>query len=279
MKREHLAFLVELLRDRTGQALPLDRLYVVESRLAPLARREGFVSVTALIETLRGMAEPRLAQAAAEALVDPETSFFRDREPFDRLREMLLPALARVRPGRPLRVWSAGCGAGQEAVSMAIAGLQAEAANPSLQVEIVATDFAEAAVERARSGLYTHFEVQRGLPIRDLLAHFEPADDLWRAKPEVISRIRFGRVNLARALPNVGRFDVVFCRYVLKDFTTEARVAALQQLAGVITPGGVLVMGEGESPLDIALAQGGAAFRQPAGARGLFQRDPAAAAA
>lgn len=274
MKREHLHFLAELLRERAGQALPGDRLYVVESRLAPLARREGFASVVALIEALRGMAEPRLAQAAAEALVDPETSFFRDREPFDRLRDMLLPALARARPGRPLRIWSAGCGTGQEALSLAIAATQAETAAPGTSVEIVATDFAEAAVERARGGLFTHFEVQRGLPIRDLLTHFDAADDLWRAKPELLGRIRFGRVNLARPLPNVGRFDVVFCRYVLNDFTPEARIAALQQLACVVTPGGVLVMGEGESPLDI-----GAAFRQPAGAPGLFQRDPAAVAA
>ena len=143
MKREHLSFLTDLLRERAGQVLPLDRLYVVESRLAPLARREGFASVAALLDALRAATEPRLAQAAAEALVDPETSFFRDHEPFDRLRDMLLPALARARPGRPLRLWSAGCGTGQEAVSLAITALQAQAATPGLQAEIVATDFAD----------------------------------------------------------------------------------------------------------------------------------------
>lgn len=274
MRRDHVLFLADLLRERAGQTLPLDRLYVIESRLSPLARREGFASVVALIEVLRSGAEPRLAQAAAEALVDPESSFFRDRAPFEQFRDFILPAMARARPGKPVRVWSAGCGTGQEAFSLAVASEEAETRTDGLKVELTATDFADAALEKAKAGLYTHFEVQRGLPIRSLLAHFEKADDLWRAAPRLRSRIRWGKINHARDLPEVGRFDVVFCRYVLKDFDPARRTAALQNLARVITPGGVLIMGEGENP-----AEAGAAFRQPSNARGLFQRDPAAAAA
>ncbi len=273
-RRDQVQFLTELLEQRAGQVLASDRLYLVDSRLAPLARREGFASVVALVEALKGGGEPRLAQAAAEALVDPETSFFRDRAPFSQFRDLILPAMARARGGKAVRVWSAGCGTGQEAYSLAIASEQAELRTPGLTVELTATDFAEGAVEKARSGLYTHFEVQRGLPIRQLIAHFEKADDLWRASPRLRGRVRWGRVNHARNLPDVGRFDVVFCRYVLKDFAPDRRVAALQELGRCITPGGVLIMGEGESPLDIGLG-----FRQPAGARNLYQRDPAAAAA
>lgn len=274
MRRDHLQFLTELLLERAGQTLAADRLFLVESRLAPLARREGFASVLALIDALRGGTEPRLAQSAAEALVDPETSFFRDRTPFVQFRDLILPALGRARAGRAVRVWSAGCGTGQEAYSLAMAAEQAEAKHDGLSVEITASDFSEAALEKARSGLYTHFEVQRGLPIRQLVAQFEKADDLWRADPRLRARIRWGRVNHARPLPDVGRFDVVFCRYVLRDFAPERRTAALQELSRCITPGGVLIMGEGESPLDI-----GAGFRQPANTRGLYQRDPAQAVA
>lgn len=274
LKRDHVQFLSDLLRERAGQSLTADRLHVADSRLAPLARREGFASVGALVDAAKAGAEPRLAQSAAEALVDSETSFFRDRAPFEQFRDRLLPALARARGGRAIRVWSAGCGTGQEAVSLCIAAQEAAEATPGLQTELIATDFAEAAVERTRQGLYSHFEVQRGLPIRTLLSRFEPVDDMWRVRPELRARMRVGRVNLARPLPELGRFDVVFCRYVLSDFTPEARCAALQRLAGAVAPGGVLVMGEGESPLDI-----GAAFREPSGAQGVFQRDPAVATA
>jgi len=273
VRRDHLLFLTELLAERAGQTLAPDRLFVIESRLSPLARREGFASVAALVEAIKGGAEPRLAQAAAEALVDPESSFFRDRAPFAQFRDLILPAMARARSGKPVRVWSAGCGTGQEAYSLAIAAEHAETRTPGMSVELTATDFAEAALEKARAGLYTHFEVQRGLPIRQLVEHFERADDLWRASPRLRTRLRWGRVNHAAELPEIGRFDVVFCRYMLKDFEPGRRIAALQSLARCITPGGVLIMGEGESPLDI-----GAAFRQPTGARGLFQRVAAEAA-
>lgn len=274
LRRDHVQFLVELLAERAGQLLPADRLYVIESRLAPLARREGFASVAALVDAAKAGAEPRLAQSAADALVDQETSFFRDRAPFELFRDRLLPALAKARGGRPIRVWSAGCGSGQEAVSLAVAAEEAAAECPGLKIQLVATDLSAVAVERTRAGLYSHFEVQRGLPVRTLLSRFEPADDMWRVRPEILARMRIGRVNLARPLPELGAFDVVFCRYVLNDFTPEARVAALQRLASATAPGGVLVMGQGESPLDI-----GSAFRRPAGAQDVFQRDPTVAAA
>ncbi len=273
LRRDQLLFLAGLLAERAGQVLAADRLFLVDSRLSPLARREGFASVQALIDSLKSGAEPRLAQAAAEALVDPDTAFFRDRAPFSQFRDLLLPAMARARGGQAVRVWSAGCGSGQEPYSLAIAAEQAEDAHSGLSVDITASDFSEAALEKGRAGLYTHFEVQRGLPIRQLVAHFEKADDLWRASPRLRARIRWGRVNHARPLPDIGRYEIVFCRYVLKDFEPERRVKALQELARCITPGGVLIMGEGESPLDI-----GAGFRAPANTRGLYQRDPAAAA-
>ena len=112
------------------------------------------------------------------------------------------------------------------------------------------------------------------MPIRQLVAQFEKADDLWRANPKLRGRVRWGRVNHARPLPEVGRYEVIFCRYVLNDFSPEKRVEALQELARCITPGGVLIMGEGETPLDI-----GGGFRAPANTRGLYQRDPAQAVA
>ena len=149
MRRDHTQFLAELLLERAGQVLAPDRLFLIESRLSPLARREGFASVPALIESLRQGSEPRLLQSAAEALVDPETSFFRDRAPFQQFRDLILPAMARARAGQPVRVWSAGAGTGQEAYSLAMIADQAEARTDGLTVELTATDFSDAALEKA----------------------------------------------------------------------------------------------------------------------------------
>ncbi len=257
------ALLVELARDHAGLELRADGAFHAEMRLGALARREGEASVETLVARLRAGGDPGLAASAVEALANGETSFFRDRHVFDRLQNELLPALALRRPGRPLRVWSVGCGTGQEVYSLALA---AAAAGPGAPVvELFASDLSERALQKARAGLFSHFEVQRGLPIRLLLAHFEKVDDLWRASARLRGAVRWAQFNLMDDLSRIGPFDVVLCRNVLNGFSPDAAASALHRLEGVVAADGCLVLGPGEGPPSGAFSgEGGVYVRDPA---------------
>ena len=257
-------FLIGLARDTAGLDLRADKAFFAETRLAPLARREGLASTDALVARIRTGEAPALARAAVEALAPSDTSFFRDRGVFDRLWNEVLPVLAARRPGRPLRIWSAGCATGQEIYSLALLAESAAGAGPN--VELFASDLSERALQKAKSGLYSHFEVQRGLPIRMLLAHFEKVEDHWRASARLRQSVRWAQVNLAGDLSRMGPFDAVLCRNVLSGFTREAADAALHKLEDVLAPDGCLVLGAEERLTPPA------AFR---GSGGLFVRDAA----
>src|SRR5262249_16957555 len=142
---------------------------------------------------------------------------------------------------RPLRIWSAACGAGQEIYSLAM--LADAMAESGLQVELAASDLAERMLEKAQSGLYTQFEVQRGLPIRRLAAHFEKEGDLWRIAPRIRQMVRWRRINLIAGLNGLGPFDVILCRNVLSGMVEPAREKVLAELASAMAPDGVLVTG------------------------------------
>jgi chemotaxis protein methyltransferase CheR len=245
MTPEERADLVEQCAARAGLQLDPDKAYLIESRLAPLARRESFGSVAELVRAMRDPAEERLVTAAVEALAPSETSFFRDRGLFERLWRDVVPELARRRADGVVRIWSAGCAAGQEIYSFAI--LQAEAPAPTGRVELFASDLSERLLERARSGIYSSFEVQRGLSARQLVRHFENRDDGFQLARPLRQAVRWRRVNLLGDLAPLGAFDVVLCRNVLNAFTAEARMRVLDSLAGVVAPDGVLVLGESEA--------------------------------
>ena len=160
------------------------------------------------------------------ALLNNESSFFRDLQVFDMLFRDLLPHLRATLPTRHLRIWCAGCSTGQEAYSLALIGVSAPQL-ADVKLDILATDISERALEKAAAGLYTQFEVQRGLPIRMLINHFERIDDNWRASPRLRQAVRWGRVNLAGDLSRAGPFDLILCRNVLSSFGSEARAHAL----------------------------------------------------
>jgi chemotaxis protein methyltransferase CheR len=150
-----------------------------------------------------------------------ETSFYRDREPFREFREEIAPQLVKARGGAPVKVWSAACATGQEVFSLAIAAGEMAEADPDVRIEFAASDLSRLALERAQSGTFNQFEVQRGLPIRQLARYFEKDGEQWRIADEVRQRIRWRRINLIAGLRQIGRFDVVFCRYVLGHMTDE----------------------------------------------------------
>ena len=245
-----------------GLSLKSDRAFFAEARLAPIARREGLNAVEDLVQALRGAPEPALVQAVVEALAPQETFFFRDRAVFEQLRTAVLPALSARREGRPLRIWSAGCATGQEVYSLAMIAADLGA----VPVELFASDLSERALQKARSGLYTHFEVQRGLPIRMLLKWFEKSDDLWRVSPRLRQGVRWAQINLAGDLSRFGPFDVILCRNVLNAFDADSADRALDGLEGALAPDGLLVLGAAERPILPAAFTGDA---------GVWTRNPA----
>ncbi len=188
-----------------GLQIDPEKVYLIESRLTPVARREGFGSIREMLLAARQKHDEKLMWAVVEALAAGETWFFRDRPQFDRFRDEILPALARGRPaGQTIRVWSAGCGCGQEPYSLAFMVEDAGAAVLACGVEILGSDICERALEKAQSGLYSQVEVQRGLPIRQLVRHFEKREDLWEVSPRVRAMVVLAAGQSARGLPGAG---------------------------------------------------------------------------
>lgn len=268
MKAEDLDLVASLARRRAGLMLRGERAFFIESRLGGLARREGATSVAELVQKLRTERDPALASAVVEALAASETSFFRDRPLFDRLRDDVLPELSERREGGVVRIWCAGVSTGQEAYSLVMLAEEYAARFPKLKLGVIATDLSERSLEKARAGIYTQFEVQRGLPIRFLLRHFEKLDENWKVSPRLAGSVRWARLNLMDDFTRIGRFDVVLCRNVLSYFDVAPRRQVLENLAAVTADDGYLALGQGESadlPGAFELARGGA---------GLHRRNP-----
>ncbi len=260
----------QLCAARAGVRVDPDKSYLIESRLAPVARRDGFGSVGDMLGMLRERREDKLAWSIVEAMVQSESAFFRDREPFALFRDEVLPDLTRQRGTEPVRIWSAACAAGQEVYSLAMIVEDERGRLPGLKVELFGTDIGERQLEKAQSGLYTQFEVQRGLPIRLLVRHFEQSDDMWRVSPRLRQMIRWRRVNLVADLSTAGRFDVIFCRYVLSTLVEPMKGRLLINLARALSPEGYLFLGEQESAAGLSDA-----FEPVAGRPGLYARNPA----
>ena len=264
MTPEDFDKLQALLSSRAGYRLTRDRMQLAEHRLGPIARREGYANVEALLANLWVNPVASLAWGVIEALLNPETWFRRDRAPFGGFERELLPALAAARPSAQVRVWSAGCSTGQEAWSIAMAGLAAGA-----RVEVVATDLSHRAVEKAKSGLYTGFEIQRGLNAHTMLRWFEPAEDQWRVKSELAQAVRFARANLLDEPIDDVRYDVIFCRNVLIDMEPGRRARVLDGLEQRLVDDGCLFLGADEK-----LEGETVAFRPVSGRRGLYVKAP-----
>ncbi|HTX49310.1 MAG TPA: protein-glutamate O-methyltransferase CheR [Caulobacteraceae bacterium] len=274
MKAEEIAFVAALSRTRAGLKVAADKTYLIESRLAPLARRRGYDSISDLLNDIREQRDEALIWSLVEAMAAGETMFFRDRAPFNEFQTEMLPQLAKLRGAAPIRVWSAACASGQEIYSLAMLIEEMAAAHPAPRIELAASDLSKLALERAQTGLYDQFEVQRGLPIRRLAQHFEKEGDNWRISSAVRQRVRWRRINLIAGLRQIGRFDVVFCRHVLGHMTEDAQRKVLEDLTFVVPEDGYLVLGLNET-----IAAAAPAFQPVVGRPGLYRRDPAFRAA
>jgi chemotaxis protein methyltransferase CheR len=264
----------QLVHARSGVVVDPTKTYPIETRLAPVARREGFASVDELIASIRERRDDRLIWATAEALASGETSFFRDTAPFEAFREEILPALAASRRDRPVRVWSAACASGQEPYSLAMIIDDERSKLQGVRVDLFGSDLSERALEKAQSGVYNQFEVQRGLPIRLLVRHFEKTDEMWALTARIRQMVRWRRINLLADLRALGQFDVIFCRNVVSSFDPATRRRVLEQLARALPDDGWLVLGLDETVVGVTEA-----LRPAQGRRGLYTPNPAYRAA
>jgi chemotaxis protein methyltransferase CheR len=257
-----MGVLTAILEAHTGQQLAANREWRVETALTPLLRELGLESLEALASA--ALRSPQIGEKVADALLNQESSFFRDAAVLD-LVDAAVVAMRGENPLRRVRLWSAGCSFGQEPLSLAM--LFAEKATPGdvLPPEILATDVSETALTRARAGRYSQFEIQRGLPVRRMMQWFDSEGGDWIARPELVRRIAFRRLNLVCDAMPVGRFDVILCRNVLLYLTPTHRREILERFATVLRPGGLLVLGAGETVIGQTEA-----FRPSQRYRGLY---------
>lgn len=248
MSPADFSFICDLVRRRSGIVVAPDKGYLVETRLAPLLREHGFDGLPQLVMRLR-QGDAALQKQVVEAMTTNETLFFRDRTPFDLFEKVVLPHLMGTRPpGSSIRIWSAACSSGQEAYSLAMMLEELGLAGRGWRFEILGTDIAESVVGRAREGLYSQFEVQRGLPVRSLIRFFAQEGTQWRIDQRLRERVTFQVLNLLDDFSRLGRFDLILCRNVLIYFDDETKADLMRRLAGALAPDGFLMLGTAETP-------------------------------
>jgi chemotaxis protein methyltransferase CheR len=259
-------FLRKCLRARSGLVLSADKQYLVESRLLPVARKVGLGSLGELVAALQSTSEDGLMTAVVEAMTTNESFFFRDKTPFEHFRQTIMPALiAARRSSRFIRIWCAAASTGQEPYSLAMCLKEIEREIAGWRIEVLATDVSNAVLEKARQGLYSQFEVQRGLPIQLLIKHFTQIGELWQIAPELRAMVKYRQLNLLADFSQLGLFDLVLCRNVLIYFDQETKIDVLNRLARVTASDGYLVLGAAETVVGLTDR-----FKMVADKRGLY---------
>jgi chemotaxis protein methyltransferase CheR len=240
--------LAGLLEARTGQQLTMSRRWRIETALSALLRERGIATLDELITILVMGKEPSLSQKVVEALLNNETYFFRDRAPFDVLQRHALAELAQKRSkSKRLRIWSAGCSTGQEVYSLSMLFAEEPEKWRGWTIDILGTDVSTGCIDRARTGAYSQFEVQRGLGINQMIKWFEETADGWRAVEPLRKPVRFQVHNLLEPAPHPGDFDIVLCRNVLLYLSPEKKTLAFERIAGAMAEDGWLMLGAGET--------------------------------
>jgi chemotaxis protein methyltransferase CheR len=261
-------YLQKLLKARSGLVLSAEKHYLVESRLLPVARKNGLFNLTGLVSRLRGPEAEALTVEVVEAMTTNESLFFRDKVPFDHFRETIIPSLLAARPSsRRIRIWCAAAATGQEPYTLAICLKEMGKELKGWRVEIVATDLSTEVLEKAKSGIYSQFEVQRGLPVLMLIKYFSQVGETWQIAPELRAMVKFQPFNLLHDFGALGTFDVVFCRNVLIYFDQQTKTAVLERIAGSTERDGYLVLGGAETVVGLTKR-----FAPVADKRGLYSQ-------
>jgi chemotaxis protein methyltransferase CheR len=266
MTPQDFDYLRQLLRQRSGLVLSAEKQYLAESRLLPVARKHGLGGLTELVTKLRSATALPLAVDVVEAMTTNESFFFRDKVPFEHFRLTIMPALmaARAREKR-IRIWCAACATGQEPYSLAMSLKSLGAALAGWKVDILATDLSNEVLARAKAGIYNQFEVQRGLPIHNLVKFFSQVGETWQIAPEIRAMVQFRPLNLLNDFSPLGHFDLVFCRNVLIYFDQPTKIDVLNRLARQIPSDGCLILGAAETVIGLTDA-----FKPMPDRRGLY---------
>lgn len=267
MTPQDFEFVANLVRQKSGLSLSVDKGYLVESRLGPLARREGMASIDDLVKAVKLRSDARLIAAIVDAMTTNETFFFRDKTPFDTLKNVILPQITKANPGKRLTIWCAAASTGQEPYTIAMVIDQMAGQLNGCTFDIVGTDISERVLEKAKAGLYTQFEVQRGLPVQMLLKYFAKVGEGYKIDDRLRAMVRFKPANLLESLMPLGKFDIVFCRNVLIYFDTATKRGVLQKIAAQSNDPGYLLLGAAETVLGVSDA-----YQPVSGTQGLYQR-------
>jgi chemotaxis protein methyltransferase CheR len=242
-----------LVRSESGLAMTMDKAYLFESRLRPVAQKWNLTSIEDLAAALRTQRNAAQIRDVTEAMTVNESFFFRDAKPFDQLRDQLLPALIAARTGtRRVRIWSAAASSGQEAYSIAMLLQESGHSANGWMLETVGTDLSTEILERAKAGSYTSFEVQRGMPARFLAKYFTRSGDKWQIAEPLRRSVRFTRHNLLSDLSSLGMFDIVFCRNVLIYFDLATKAKVLAAIRRQMPADGYLILGAAETVLGVS---------------------------
>ncbi|VAW13792.1 Chemotaxis protein methyltransferase CheR [hydrothermal vent metagenome] len=270
---EHLA---ELVKTRSGIVLTPEKTYLMNSRLTPVARKYSLDGVGDLVKALKSGANAASIETdIVEAMTTNESFFFRDTTPFDIFRDIMLPHILQARAAKKsFRIWCAAASAGQEPYSLSMILKEHSHKLPGWRHEIVGTDISEEILEKARTGLYSQFEVQRGLPITLLAKYFEKQGDLWQVNAALRAMVQYRKFNLLDRFQGLGQFDIVFCRNVLIYFDRETKADILARIAAQMPADGFLILGAAETVIGITDV-----FEPVKGSRGLYRRAGTAAAA
>lgn len=252
MNPDDFKFYKSFLYEKSGLALTEEKIYLLETRLMPVARDFGFGTLDVLTKGLRMATDPKLAKAVIDAMTINETLFFRDNRPFLQFKATVLPQLLNARANRKsLRFWSAACSTGQEPYSIAMVLDEILVKQPGWKTEILATDLSDNALAQARAARYNQFEIQRGLPIQMAMKHFSQDGQTWQLKEAIQKMVRFESFNLLDKMERFGTFDVIFCRNVLIYFDEETKKRVLAGLAKRLAPDGFLFLGGSETVIGL----------------------------
>lgn len=266
MRDQDFSLLATLLRESSGLSIGPDKQYLLETRLTPLAHRHGFAGLDALSEEIRFKRPAKLIEDVVEAMTTNESFFFRDTTPFDILKNQVLPKIREARSAtRKLRIWCGAASTGQEPYSIAMVLAENQALWNGWNIEILGTDISREALQRAKDGSYSQFEVQRGLPVEYMLKYFRQDGERWIIKDSIKDMVTFKPMNLLHPLSTLGQYDVVFLRNVLIYFDAPTKGAVFEKVRNVMAKDGSLFLGAAETVLGVTEQ-----FRAIRGLRGLY---------
>ena len=267
LKPSYYEALRRLTLELAGINLGKDHPFLIETRLRTLARQEGFDGLVHMIEDLFGQGQARLALQVVSSLLERDTHFNPDPHGMAQLETRILPAMAEIYGDNPIRILSFGCSSGQETYSIAMQIEKCREQFPNQRIEVIGIDYPSQALERAKRGIYTHFEVQRGLPVRDMLKYFDRRGEDWVVKQSLREKVTFQEHHLMSNLSTLGHFHVIILRNRMATYASGAQVRVLRGLSNIVLPLGYLILGQDEKLPRITYG-----FDGVADASGLYQR-------